>query len=199
LQRLEYLLILPDVTSGLVHLIRGIADAIGVSITPVISAKMAVGGILADNKYDVKGATAICIFNTDGQCLLAVEVKTEKAYDGTDSWYRKYRAAHVLTPLYHFNAPTLLDEPSDWVNLLAIESIGIEFLNTLIICLSAKPAKPLPPAKSQVIPRMMTKLNKAPDTAEKQPKSLALNHLQKDILTRPSMRIVRLSNCLMIC
>jgi hypothetical protein len=178
------------------NVIIAIAIALNVVVRQLTGERMAVGGILADNRYNIKGITDICISNNDGVKLLVVEVKTKEAYPGTDNWYRQCKAPQVLTPLYHFNAPTFLatnrcwkvffensdrneiftyptarqlgdDEPDDFANLLGVEVMGLEFIKMLIICLTAKPAGEPKPTVIPVLPKVVLASSRIPDTSAK--------------------------------
>ena len=155
------------VQSAIFELITRLAASLRIPIRVRASEKMAVGGILARNEYDIKGLTDICVFNRDDECLLVIEVKTVATFFD-EKWYRDCRAAQILTPLYHFNAPTFLatsrqfkvffenserdtiftyptrrvrnlDPIDDFQNSLPIGTIDTEFIKALIICLTAKP------------------------------------------------------------
>jgi hypothetical protein len=172
---LNALLNLPDdsgektIQGALLGLITSVAMALDVTTASETDSRMAVGGILAEHKYDIRGETDICVRNTEGKCLLVIEVKTRKAFNVEENWYRKSRAAQVITALYHFNGPTILatdhhwklfheneerdavftfptarhvgfQQPSDFLTSLQMHVIGSDFIKMLIICLSARPA-----------------------------------------------------------
>ena len=201
---LQRLISLPDgspediVQDGHMDVIIAVAHALNVVVKQSTNTRMAVGGILADNQYNIKGKTDICISNNDGVKLLVIEVKTKEAYTGTDNWYRQCKSPQVLTPLYHFNAPTFLatnrcwkvffensdrnqiftyptarqlgdDEPNDFANLLGVEVMGLEFVKMLIICLTSKPAEQPKPTLIAVLPKVVLASNKIPDTSTKPP------------------------------
>jgi hypothetical protein len=222
---LQRLINLPDgsqediVQDAVLGVIIAVANALNVGVDPSTNTRMAVGGILAINKYNIKGKTDICISNSDGVKLLVIEVKTKEAYTGTDNWYRQCKSPQVLTALYHFNAPTFLatnrcwklffenserneiftyptarqlgdDEPNDFTNLLHTETMGRQFIRMLIICLTAKPAKPVEsfefksPAKNVVAP------NRIPDSSVKPPPPPAKKPRTKDSQKNPTFRYV---------
>ena len=81
------------VQAALMDLINGLALAMALQIGARmrISERMAVGGILADSRYDIHGRTDITVYNDDDVCLLAVEVKIRESFPD-DKWYHDYRA-----------------------------------------------------------------------------------------------------------
>jgi hypothetical protein len=172
----------------------------GLKILVTHGNKMAVGGILAYNQYDVKGATDIVVRNRDGAVLLVMEVKTEESF-GRHNWYRDHRAAQVITPLYHFNAPVFLINNKHWklfyennernaiytyptkihrtnpfLNSLMLFPVGYELIKAIIICLSAKRAEDKPvlsfAASSNELPLSPEEERKIPDSCEKPTKRI---------------------------
>jgi hypothetical protein len=103
-----------DIQGALVAVIHFVASALDVTPVSKANARMAVGGILAQHRFNIRGETDICARNTDGDCLLIVECKTRKSFRSEENWYRKSRAAQVLTALYHFNGPTILATSRYW-------------------------------------------------------------------------------------
>jgi hypothetical protein len=157
------------VQDALAQLVDAIALGLGLEVEVTTKRRVAVGGILAENKYDVRGETDICVHRCN-RCLMVIEVKTKDIFGSGDAWYRKCRAAQILAPLYHFNAPTFLatteywklfyenkqrdsiftyptarllgvPQPSDFTNILAIEGMGRQFVKMVIICLTASDAE----------------------------------------------------------
>jgi hypothetical protein len=154
-----------DVQTSLADVIKEVSNALGIQVRVKHSERMAVGGILAHNKYDVRGATDIDVRNTDDDCLLVIEVKTHETI-ANDNWYRDHRACQVIASLFYFNGPVFLATNKGWkmffencernsiftyptgssgdsfVELLEVEVMGRQFVRAIIICLTAKPAEP---------------------------------------------------------
>ena len=162
-----------DIQSELQNLLLDLGREMGVYVKCFSSRKMAVGGILAFNHFDIHGETDICLINGDNECIAVFEVKTPETF-GVDNWYRNCRGAQVLTALYHFNAPLFLVTGHIWkmfhenatrnaiythptersaggtytgpfANSLKVGSVGREFLKAIIICILARPGT-RPPA-----------------------------------------------------
>ena len=198
-----------DIQGALGALINCVAMALNVTPVSKANARMAVGGILAQYQFDIRGETDICVRNTDGDCLLVVECKTRKSFRSEENWYRKSRAAQVLTALYHFNGPTILatnhywklfyeneerdtvftyptarqvglHQPRDFRNSLKLQVIGDDFIKVLIICLSAKPAElPISEASSFEVGVSNSMGAKEPDSAQKPPRDESADKKQK--------------------
>ena len=100
------------VQTALTRLVSAVAGALNIEVEVSIGERMAVGGILAHNKYDVRGATDIVVRNSDDECLLVIVVKTEETFN--DNWYRDSRATQVLVPLYYFNGPVFIATSTSW-------------------------------------------------------------------------------------
>ena len=164
------------VHGALTQIVYDVATALRLRVNITRGDKMAVGGILAHSKYDVRGATDIVVRDHSHRLLLVIEVKTQTTFDN-ENWYRDCRAAQVLTPLYFFNAPTFLatnkcwkvffenserdsvftyptrrslgyPHPDDFINLLTLEAMGRQFVTALIICLTAKTPERLDAARN---------------------------------------------------
>ena len=162
-----------SVQSRLQQVIYMISQALGIYVTVKYSERMAVGGILAHNEYDIHGRTDLTVYNSDGDCLLVIEVKTRQTFS-YDRWYRDFRATQILTAIYYFNAPIFLAtdcefkvfyenasrdaiytyptfagtayaQPTTFLNTLRTGAMDATFIKAVIICLRAKPsiAKPV--------------------------------------------------------
>ena len=100
-----------DTQCALIDLIHSVAAVLKVKVKITTGQRMAVGGILAHNKYDVRGATDIVVRNSDDECLLVIVVKTDTF---NDNWYRDSGATQVLVPLYYFNGPVFIATNTSW-------------------------------------------------------------------------------------
>ena len=101
------------VQSSIMQLIERVAEALDIRIFFDVHEAMAVGGILANEKYDIHGYAGICVYSGDGYCLLVIEVKRREAIHN-QRWYRGYRASQIMTALYHFNVPSFLVSQSQF-------------------------------------------------------------------------------------
>ena len=154
-----------EIRSRFVSLINQVSSALGIAVRSEMSVTMAVGGILVDDAYDVQGEADLCIYNSDGVCVLVLVVRSRAECDDSE-WYDKCRVTETVTALFHFNAPVFLvtsrqfklfyenierdsiytypselTEASQFMNSLRVGDLQDEFIKLLIICMKAEHVK----------------------------------------------------------
>lgn len=154
-----------DSFSKLVHYL---SVKLGCDVRPCRETQVIVGGIAAREEFDIRGNVDPYFLNSDGQPVLATEVKTDVSFGAQHVWYHKSCATQIFSALFAFNCPTFLITQRQWklfvenserTSVLTfpynskphysphlastlVQPIGATFLQALTICLLAKAAKP---------------------------------------------------------
>ena len=141
--------------------------AIAASLNLVLAFRMRhldrVGGLLADEEYDIESECDIFFINEVGSCVLSSEVKTATTFTYGSYWFRKSRGSQTLTSLFSKHAPVflltqlqwkvfvenenrdaILSYPaaligSEYQRSLQMKGMGPEIIQAIIIVLLARP------------------------------------------------------------
>ena len=95
-------------------LVMGIANKLGLSIRLRKGHHDRVGGLLANERFDVVSECDVFFVNEDGVCILSTEVKTRRSLPRQALWYRRSRGTQTLISLFAKNAPTFLLNHHQW-------------------------------------------------------------------------------------
>ena len=170
INRLRFLRHLPaaafesDVHSAFVGMAYRIADVLGLFVHISQQSVDRVGGLLADETFDIASETDVFVLNRDNVCVFSTEIKTSTSFPQGDNWYRDTRGAQSFCSLYSKNAPLFLFNQEQWkalveneardevltypfgvhdpipfVNSLEMEPMGASFVEALAICMLSRP------------------------------------------------------------
>ena len=104
----------PTIHCRLMDLVSYISVALGIRLLASSEKKLAIGGMLVREEFDMCGKSDPYFENSDGQPVLCSAVKTNTSFPTGRHWHRECRASQILGCMYAHSCPAALVTPAQF-------------------------------------------------------------------------------------